>query len=44
MSKSGLVEEAYELGLEVKQTKPVDAPTLQALTMTFKSLGLCKKN
>ena len=38
--KGGIDEdEAYQIAMEVKAVKPIDAPSLQALTSVFKALG-----
>ena len=41
-ARSGVFQEAYDLAYEVKQTRPTDAPTLQAVFMTFKQVHMCK--
>ena len=43
MGRYGLYQAAYDLAYEVKQTKPTDAPTLQAVFMTFKMLHMCMR-
>jgi hypothetical protein len=40
--RSGFYQEAYDLAYEVKQSKPVDAPTLQAVFMTLKLVHMRK--
>ncbi|KAJ3365924.1 N-alpha-acetyltransferase 25, NatB auxiliary subunit [Kappamyces sp. JEL0680] len=44
LCRSGLYQQAYDLAYEVKMTKPTDAPTLQAVFMTFKMLHMCKES
>lgn len=39
-TRLGLIEEAYETAIQVKNLKPLDDPTLQALSLTFKNLSL----
>lgn len=38
--KDGQIEEAYDITVDLKRQKPLDDATLQALTMTYKTLSL----